>query len=228
MCGRYTQTTKLDDLVERFGFDDPGFDVPPRYNLAPNQEAPVLGVRPETPDSRSLRLMRWGLVPCWAKDPAIGNKMINARAEALRQRPAFKHLVAGNRCLVIADGFYEWFKDGRTRTPMLFRIKGKEPFAFAGLWDRWRKGDGKLLYSFTIITTEPNELVRQIHNRMPAILRPEDEQSWLDPTLREPSTVSRMLAPYPPECMESYCVSRAVNSPLNDSPQCIAPEAREK
>lgn len=227
MCGRYTQTAKLDELIERFEFQDPGFELVPRYNLAPNQDAPVVGVRRETPGSRSLRLMRWGLVPYWARDPAIGNRMINARCETLRQRPAFKHLVARNRCLVIADGFYEWFKDGRTRTPMLFRCKGKQPFAFAGLWDRWRQPDGKPLYSFTIITTAPNELVAQIHNRMPAMLRAEDEKRWLDRSLEDPDAVRQMLEPYPAAAMESYCVSRAVNSPFNDSPDCIAPEARD-
>lgn len=227
MCGRYTQTAKLDELIERFAFQDPGFELVPRYNLAPNQDAPVVGVRPATPGSRSLRLMRWGLVPHWAQDPAIGNRMINARAETLRQRPAFKHLVARNRCLVIADGFYEWFKDGRTRTPMLFRIEGKQPFAFAGLWDRWRQPDGKPLYSFTVITTAANELVAQIHDRMPAMLRAEDEKRWLDPSLEDPDAVRQMLEPYPAAAMESYCVSRAVNSPLNDSPECITPEARD-
>lgn len=226
MCGRYTQSTKLDDLVDRFGLSEPGFDLAPRYNLAPNQDGPVVGVRPDTPDSRSLRMMRWGLVPFWAKDAAIGNKMINARAETLVQRPAFQHLLPGNRCLVLADGFYEWFKDGRSKTPMRFLLQNEEPFAFAGLWDRWRKPDGKLLYSFTIITTGPNELVRQIHNRMPAILRPEDEKRWLDPTVRDAAALSRMLGPYPAELMKSYCVSRAVNSPLNDAPECIAPETR--
>ena len=226
MCGRYTQTAKLDELIERFGFKNPGVDLAPRYNLAPNQDAPVVGVRQDTPDVRSLRLMRWGLVPFWAKASTAGTTMINARAETLRQRPAFKHLVAGNRCLILADGFYEWFGDGRTRTPVLFQLRNRDPFAFAGLWDRWRQPDGTLLYSFTIITTEPNELVRQIHNRMPAILLPEDEKGWLDPTVRDPDAVSRMLGPYPAGLMQSHCVSRAVNSPFNDFPECIVPEAR--
>lgn len=225
MCGRYTQSTKLNDLVGRFGLNEPGFDLAPRYNLSPNQQAPVAGVRPDTPDSRSLKLMLWGLVPYWAKDPTIGNKMINARAETLRQRPAFRHLLSSNRCLVLADGFYEWFKEGRTKTPMRFLLETEEPFAFAGLWDRWRQADATILYSFTIITTEPNELVGPIHNRMPAILRPEDEQSWLDPTIKDTAAISRMLRPYPAESMKSYRVSRIVNSPLNDTPDCIMPDA---
>ena len=226
MCGRYTQSTKLNDLVGRFGLNEPGFDLAPRYNLSPNQQAPVAGVRPDTPDSRSLKLMLWGLVPYWAKDPTIGNKMINARAETLGQRPAFKHLLSSNRCLVLADGFYEWFKEGRTKTPMRFLLETEEPFAFAGLWDRWRQADATILYSFTIITTEPNDLVGPIHNRMPAILRPEDEQSWLDPAIKDTAAISRMLRPYPAESMKSYCVSRIVNSPLNDTPDCIIPETR--
>lgn len=226
VCGRYTQTAKLDHLVGRFGINEPDFDLAPRYNLAPNQPAPVVGVRPDTPELRSLRLMRWGLVPYWAKDPRIGNKMINARAETLGQRPAFKHLLSSNRCLVLADGFYEWFKDGRTKTPMRFVLQSEAPFAFAGLWDRWRQADDKILYSFTIITTEPNALVGQIHNRMPAILRPEDEGHWLDPTVTNAGAITRLLKPYPAEWMKSYCVSRIVNSPANDIPDCITPEAR--
>ncbi len=222
MCGRYTQTRKLHDLVDRFGIEDPDFDLAPRYNLAPSQDAPVVGVNPNTPDTRSLRLMRWGLVPYHAKEAA--KPIINARAETLAQRPAFRGLLPRRRCLVPADGFYEWRREGRFRTPMRFTLKSGEPFAFAGLWDRRLQPDGAPLYSFTIVTTSPNRLLEPVHNRMPVILRPEDEAKWLDPAATDPAALAQRLKPYPAELMVGYCVSRAVNSPVNDSPECIAPE----
>ena len=220
MCGRYTQTRKLHDLVDRFGIEEPDFDLAPRYNLAPSQDAPVVGVNPNTPDTRSLRLMRWGLVPYHAKEAA--KPIINARAETLAQRPAFRGLLPRRRCLVPADGFYEWRREGRYRTPMRFTLGDGQPFAFAGLWDRWLHPDGTPLYSFTIVTTSPNSVLEPVHNRMPVILLPEDEAKWLDPGATDPAALSRLLKPYPAELMEGYCVSRAVNSPLNDSPECIA------
>ena len=222
MCGRYTQTRKLYDLVDRFGIEEPDFDLAPRYNLAPSQDAPVVGVNPNTPDTRSLRLMSWGLVPYHAKDTA--KPIINARSETLAQRPAFRSLLPRRRCLVPADGFYEWRKEGRFRTPMRFTLKSDQPFAFAGLWDRWLQPDGTPLYSFTIVTTSPNSVLEPVHSRMPAMLLPEDEARWLDPVTTDPAALSRLLKPYPAELMEGYCVSRAVNSPLNDSPACIAPD----
>ncbi len=222
MCGRYTQTAKLQDLVDRFGIDEPDFDPAPRYNLAPSQDAPVVGVNPKTPDTRALRLMHWGLVPYHAKDAA--RPIINARSETLAQRPAFRSLLPRRRCLVAADGFYEWRKEGRVRTPMRFTLRSGEPFAFAGLWDRWLRPDGTPLYSFTIVTTSPNSLVEPVHNRMPVILRPEDEARWLDPAITDSAALSPLLKPYPAEMMDGYCVSRAVNSPVNDSPECIAPD----
>lgn len=208
--------------MDRFGIDEPDFELVPRYNLAPSQDAPVVGVNPKTPDTRTLRLMHWGLVPYHAKE--AGKPIINARAETLAQRPAFRGLLPRRRCLVPADGFYEWRKEGRTRTPMRFTLRSGEPFAFAGLWDRWLQRDGSLLYSFTIVTTSPNSLLEPVHNRMPAILRPEDEAKWLNPAITAPATLAQMLKPYPAELMEGYCVSRVVNSPTNDSLECIAPD----
>ena len=222
MCGRYTQTAKFDDLMDRFGFEEPDFELAPRYNLAPSQDAPVVGVNPKTPDIRSLRLMRWGLVPYHAKDAA--KPIINARAETLAQRPAFRGLLPRRRCLVPADGFYEWRREGRFRIPMRFTLKSGQPFAFAGLWDRWLQPDSTPLYSFTIVTTSPNSVLEPVHNRMPVILLPEDEAGWLDPATTDPAALSPLLNPYPAELMEGYCVSLAVNSPVNDSPECIAPE----
>ena len=206
--------------MDRFGVDEPDFDLAPRYNLAPSQDAPVVGVNPKTPDARTLRLMHWGLVPYHAKDAA--KPIINARAETLAQRPAFRGLLPRRRCLVPADGFYEWRKEGRTRTPMRFTLRNGELFAFAGLWDRWVRPDGTPLYSFTIVTTSPNSVLEPVHNRMPVILLPEDEATWLDPTVTDTAALSQLLKPYRAELMDAYCVSRAVNSPVNDSPECIA------
>ena len=222
MCGRFTQTARVEDLVARFGIQEPGFDLSPRYNIAPNQEAPVVGVHPQTPAARSLRLMRWGLVPHRAKDAAKG--IINARAETLAQRAAFRGLLPRRRCLAPADGFYEWRREGRFRIPMRFTLRSGQPFAFAGLWDRWLQPDGAPLFSFTIVTTVPNRLMAPVHSRMPAILLPEDEAGRLDPANTDPEALSQLLKPYPADSMEGYCVSRAVNSPRNDSPECIAPD----
>ena len=166
--------------------------------------------------------MHWGLVPYHAKDAA--KPIINARAETLAQRPAFRGLLPRRRCLVPADGFYEWRREGRFRTPMRFTLRDGQPFAFAGLWDRWLQPDGTPLYSFTIVTTNPNSVLEPVHNRMPVILLPEDEAGWLDPATTDPAALSPLLNPFPAELMEGYCVSRAVNSPVNDSPECIAPE----
>ena len=206
--------------MDRFGLDEPDFELSARYNLAPSQDAAVVGVNPNTPDTRSLRLMHWGLVPYYAKDAA--KPIINARADTLAQRPAFRWLLPKRRCLVPADGFYEWRKEGRIRTPMRFTLRSGEPFAFAGLWDRWLQPDGTLLYSFTIVTTSPNSVLEPVHNRMPAILLPEDEATWLDSAVTDTAALSQLLKPYPAELMYAYCVSRAVNSPVNDSPECIA------
>jgi putative SOS response-associated peptidase YedK len=223
MCGRYTQTTDLETLKKRFGFVVSGVRLEPRYNIAPSQEAPVV-VRE---DEKILKIMRWGLVPYWAKDESIGYKMINARAETLTQKPSFKKSLKEKRCLVLADGFYEWRKTEKkgVKIPMRFVLKSREPFALAGLWDVWQKPDGKLLLSFTIITTEANDLMREVHDRMPVILRREYEDMWLDPDLKYVDKLLPLLAPYPSDMMEGYEVSTLVNSPKNDTPECIKPKA---
>jgi putative SOS response-associated peptidase YedK len=222
MCGRYTQTIDVETLQRRFGFNSGGVTLEPRYNLAPGQEAPVVIGE----GTRILKLMRWGLVPYWAKEASIGYKMINARAETLMQKPSFKKSFRERRCLVLADGFYEWrkLKGKRTGVPMRFTLKSREPFAFAGLWDAWKKPDGDILLSFTIITTEANELLRPIHDRMPVILRPRDEDKWLDPDLKNVDHLIPLLLPYPSDMMEGYEVSTLVNSPKNDVPECIMPK----
>jgi putative SOS response-associated peptidase YedK len=221
MCGRFARTTNEDELQSRFGFDDPqGILLKPRYNIAPTQMHPVVIVES---DHRVLKLMRWGLVPFWAKDVTIGYKMINARAEGIESKPSFKFPFKKRRCLVLADGFFEWKKLGtRTKVPYCIRLKSGEPFAFAGLWDKWDKGE-EPLKTFTIITTDNNELIKPIHNRMPVILHQKDEGLWLDPELRDPEKLLPLIKPYPSEEMEMYEVSTVVNSPKNDVPECTKP-----
>lgn len=220
MCGRYTQTADPDKLAQRFRLQTPGPGMSRRYNIAPTQDAPVVA----NDDPKRLRLMRWGLIPSWAKDEAIGNRMINARAETLAEKPSFKKPFERRRCLVLADGFYEWRKTpGVTKVPMRFVLKSREPFAFAGLWDLWRASDGKEITSFTIVTTEANDLLRPVHDRMPVILRREDEERWLDSNQADPSRFLPLLRPYPAAEMEGYDVSTVVNSPRNDVPACVAP-----
>jgi putative SOS response-associated peptidase YedK len=167
--------------------------------------------------------MHWGLIPSWAKDPSIGNQMINARAESLTEKPAFKDLGRSRRCIIPADGFYEWRKEGKRKVPMWVYLKTKQPFAFAGLWDVWRKPDGKRVESFTIITTEPNELVRPVHNRMSVILQPEDEEEWLDASRTAFHKARSLFKPYPPELMDAHDVSTIINSAKYDGPECIQP-----
>lgn len=219
MCGRFVKTTDKDDLQSRFGFEDPvGVLLEPRYNIAPTQLHPVVIVQD---DKRVLRMMKWGLVPHWAKEPGIGYKMINARAEGIEEKPSFRTPFRKRRCLVIANGFYEWKKlDPKTKVPYLIRLRSGKPFAFAGLWEKWDKGP-EPLETFTIITTENNELIEPIHNRMPVILHEKDESLWLDPELKDPEKLIPLLKPYPSEEMELYEVSTIVNSPRNDVPECI-------
>jgi putative SOS response-associated peptidase YedK len=218
MCGRFTYAKEFREIGIRFDLEH---DIPffrPRYNIAPGQEVAVVFSRENV---HSLAMMQWGLVPSWAKDPAIGNRMINARAETLAEKPSFKGLIGKRRCVVLADGFYEWRKEGKRKVPMRIRLKSEDPFGFAGLWDSWRKPDGKELQSCTIITTEANDLLRSIHDRMPVILAQEGEKLWLDAELRDFSQLFPLLKPYPSDQMEAYEVSILVNSPRNDLRACI-------
>jgi putative SOS response-associated peptidase YedK len=191
----------------------------PRYNIAPTQ--PVLAIANDHPDR--VAHFRWGLIPSWAKDASIGSRLINARAETLAEKPAFRTALRRRRCLVPADGFFEWRMSGKSKTPMYFRLKTGGLFAFAGLWDVWHGPDGSEIPSCTLITGQPNELVKPIHDRMPVILPSEHYEQWLNPGEQEPAALHAMLVPYPASEMEAYPVSRAVNSPKNDSPQCIEP-----
>lgn len=222
MCGRFTQTSPLADYQERFGFGPEVLEYAPRYNLAPSQDALVVLSGGQ---GRRAALLRWGLVPRWAKDPAMGARLINARAESLGQKPAFRGPLAGRRCLVPANGFYEWKQGPSSRRPYLFRLAGVRPFALAGLWDAWQDSAGRTLRSFTIITTEANEVVARAHPRMPVILRPEHEAAWLDAGGTDMRQLQRLLAPHPAEVMEAVAVSTMVNTPDNEGPGLIEPVA---
>ena len=221
MCGRFTLTSDLRALELRFNFRGADLDYTPRYNVAPTQEALTV-VRD---GENRAEYMRWGLVPFWAKDAAIGSRMINARAEGIAEKPAFRNAFKKRRCLILADGFYEWRKEGKTKTPMRIVLKSREPFAFAGLWESWKAPDGESLHSCTIATTTPNELIAAIHNRMPVILSEEAERIWLDPEQHDARVLNDVLIPFPAGSMEAYQVSDTMNSARNDTPECVKPVA---
>lgn len=224
MCGRYTITSNAEQLAARFDAAPASSEasaateptLEPRYNAAPTQTLPV--ILNQEPDQ--IQLLRWGLVPRWAKDASGAAKMINVRAETVEEKPSFRDAVRRRRCLVLADSFYEWQHTPAGKVPMRIMLASGQPFAFAGIWELWRDPKGELLRSFAIITTAPNALVAPIHNRMPAILLPEHERLWLadDPDATPWRTA---LGPYPAEAMVAYPVSRMVNSPANDTPAVI-------
>jgi len=218
MCGRYALCTPLDDLVEIFDVPPVDFGSEARYNIAPTQQVPVVAA-----DRRGARmgLMRWGLVPSWVKDASIGSRMINARAETLRSKPAFRQAVVARRCLVPADGFYEWVREGPGKVPHWIYDPSGDPLAFAGLWERWQGGGADPIHSFTIITVDPNEAVRPLHDRMPAIVPVGERVTWLDQTVRTENALE-ILRPHEGE-LAAYPVSTLVNSPANDVADCIAP-----
>ncbi len=199
----------------------------PRYNIAPTQLVPTVLRTPKadrkpSPEhsDRQLQMLRWGLIPSWAKEPAIGARLINARAETVTEKPSFRAAFRHRRCLVVADGFYEWQRQERKKQPFYFRLQDGQPFGFAGLWERWEAADGEVIESCTILTTAANELVRPIHDRMPVILDRKDYDLWLDPMVQvEP--LQQLLRPYQAEAMMSYPVSTQVNKAGNNSPECI-------
>lgn len=219
MCGRFTLALPLEQLELAFPWITPPAELASRYNIAPSQEVAVV---PNKGEDR-LEFFRWGLIPSWAKDPKIGNRMINARAETLADKPSFRAAYRRRRCLVLADGFYEWQKapGRRTKTPYYLRMKSGAPFCFAGLWETWSAPDGSVVPSCTVITTRPNALVKPIHNRMPVILPQEAYRQWLDPAEQPPARLQPLLRPYPAEEMTAHPVSTLVNSPQNDLPDCI-------
>jgi putative SOS response-associated peptidase YedK len=218
MCGRYSITTNVEALRRLFGFKG-GPDLLPRFNLAPSQPAPV--IRLSTAGARELALLKWGLIPAWAKDPAIGNRMINARAETLAEKPSFRAALKDRRCLVLADGFYEWQKQGSSKQPYFIKLADGSPFAMAGLWEHWSdRGSGEIIESFTIVTTAANEALQAIHERMPAILSPEAQEIWL--AAKSMAAVQPLLKPFAGR-MSTYPVTSFVNNPKNDSAACLSP-----
>jgi putative SOS response-associated peptidase YedK len=221
MCARF-EFAPPEDWVEEFGLTDAP-DVPPRYNIAPTQD--VLAVRRERSGSRQARLFRWGLVPYWADDPAAGNRLINARAESVATRAAFREPFRERRCLVPAQGFYEWKKFGRAREPWLVRLKGGPTFAFAAVWDRWTGAAGPI-ESCALITTAANALVAPIHNRMPVLLDRSAYAAWLDPAATE-EDLRGLLQPFSADAMEAFAVSPRVNSTAVDDADLTRPVAPE-
>lgn len=221
MCGRFSLGTPATSLVAQFNL----FGVPawaPRYNIAPTQQAPTV-VKAASQLARQFKMHRWGLIPPWAKDPGIGSQLINARAETVAIKPAFRKAFRERRCLILADGFFEWQRRGRHKQPFHIRMRDGRPFAFAGLREYWEGPEGPGIDSCTILTTTANELVGALHDRMPVILAPQDYDLWLDPGIREAERLQSLLHAYPSEEMAAYPVSTRVNNPANDSPECVEP-----
>jgi putative SOS response-associated peptidase YedK len=224
MCGRFTLRTTGDVVADFFGLRELP-DLPPRYNIAPTQTVPVVRLLPGRRD-RELALLHWGLVPAWAGDPAIGHRLINARADTASEKPAFRGPFRHRRCLVMADGFYEWQKQGSRKQPFYIRRQDDRPFALAGLWDHWDRGE-EPFDTCTILTTEANDILSPIHDRMPVILDPADYALWLDPAVHDPRRLERLLKTRPTDDLLAYPIRPLVNSTANDGPACIEPAASE-
>jgi putative SOS response-associated peptidase YedK len=232
MCGRYTITAPLEAIQRLFRVEDRP-NLAPRYNVAPTQSVPIVRRPPagtgegegEGGTARQLATVRWGLIPFWAKDESIGSKLINARAETVADKPAFRDSFAKRRCLVVADGFYEWQKQGSKKQPWRITLASGEPFGFAGLWADWKTPEGERMETCTIVTTEANSLVAPIHNRMPVILDPADHDRWLD---GDRDTALDLLTPFDPEAMTAYPVDPRVGNVRNDGPDLIDPLPRQE
>jgi putative SOS response-associated peptidase YedK len=220
MCGRFTRGQSTDVIAEEFGVAEVFTDLQPSYNIAPTQNL----VAVITDGEKKLVTMRWGLVPSWAKDISLGSKMINARADTLAEKASFKNLIRKRRCLIVADGFYEWKTEGKEKTPHYIQLKAGKLFAFAGLFDRWVSPENEELTTCTIITTDANDFMQPIHTRMPVILTGEKRDAWLDTNAKDQSYFLDMLKPYDPEAMKAHAVSKLVNSPKNNSPELVLPD----
>ncbi len=221
MCGRFTLTVDPNHLQEAFPWAVIPTDLKPRYNIAPSQPVAVI---PNSGDN-VVSMYRWGLIPSWSKDPSIGDRMINARSESLAEKPSFRNAFRRRRCLILADGFYEWklSAGAKTKQPIFIRFEDGRPFAFAGLWEFWKSPDGTEIKSCTIITTQPNSLLQSIHNRMPVILAPDAYHIWLSPDDQPATLLNKLLIAYPPAEMVVIPVSKLVNSPQYDAPELIEP-----
>lgn len=218
MCGRFTLRHSGEAIASAFQLPEVP-QVQPRYNIAPTQL--VSTVLRSLDSVHELHQLHWGLIPSWAKDSKMGVRLINARAETVGEKPSFRSAFRHRRCLVVADGFYEWQRQENKKQPFYFRLQNDQPFGFAGLWERWKSPDGGEIQSCTILTTEANDLLRSIHNRMPVILDPKDYDLWLDPAVQNTESLQQLLRPYQPEAMTSYAVSTKVNKPTNNTPDCI-------
>ena len=221
MCGRFTLTINPADLQDAFSNYNFPVRFAPRFNIAPSQ--PILAI----PNDNKLAadFFVWGLIPMWAKDPTIGSRLINARGETLAEKPSFRGSYRHKRCLILADGFYEWKSvgDKKTKTPYYIHMQDRQPFAMAGLWDSWESPDGSSLKTCTIITTTPNELMETIHDRMPVILHPRDYAKWLDAAPQTPENLQPLIKPFSADAMSAYQVSTLVNKPANDMPELVVP-----
>jgi len=219
MCGRFTLHHSTEDVAELFAVEQTLLELQPRFNIAPSQ--PVAAVIQW--ESRVMQELKWGLVPSWARDPSIGNRLINARAETLANKPAFRGAFARGRCLIPASGYFEWRREGKTRTPMLVHRAGGEPFVMAGLYERWQTAEEGILRSCSIITTEPNEVAASVHHRMPAILTRDSAEIWLDRDSSDLDALARVLRPYQLSDLVVHPVSDRVNNAANDDPSLIDP-----
>ncbi|MGB6296866.1 MAG: SOS response-associated peptidase [Rivularia sp. (in: cyanobacteria)] len=227
MCGRFTLIAEPERVKEVFNISDTSnCQWEARYNIAPTQNIATVVYNSET-KKRECRSLRWGLIPSWSKDSKMAARTINARAETLAEKPSFRSAFKRRRCLIIADGFYEWKKVETKKQPYYFQLQDNQPFAFAGLWEEWLSPEDEKITSCTIVTTEANELLQQIHHRMPVILPQSDYETWLDPQQNNTELLQKLLRPYEAEEMSAYRVSTKVNSPYHTSPECITPE-REK
>jgi putative SOS response-associated peptidase YedK len=225
MCGRYRLSRSKELLAGHFDVE-PDDDWEPRYNIAPTQNVPVIRQHSVEP-KRMGSQMRWGLIPAWAKDASIGFKRINARAETVATKPAHRDVLRKRRCLIPGDGFYEWAKDGKAKTPFCFTMADNSIFAFAGIWDSWRNPQGQTIETCSIITTTPNALLANIHDRMQVILPDDAYDLWLDPGFQKPDAICELLKPFDPTLMRRYEVSSRVNLVQNDDPACAEPVLRE-
>jgi putative SOS response-associated peptidase YedK len=220
MCGRFTFAISPELLAEVFGV--PVLEeIPHRYNIAPSQPVPI--IREAATDGRYLSSIRWGLVPHWAKDPSIGNRMINARCETVHEKPAFRQAIRARRCIVPASGFFEWAASPEGKSPHYVTMRDGSPLAFAGIWDSWKTPEGEILETCAILTTTANSLMAPLHDRIPVLLHPSEFELWLDRSMNNPEKLQRLYQSYPAELLQEREVSSMVNNPTHDTPENITP-----
>jgi putative SOS response-associated peptidase YedK len=220
MCGRFVQDFDSGMLAAIYNLASAS-ELPPRYNIAPSQ--PVAAVRQQQAGARELTMLQWGLIPHWAQDPAIGHKLINARSETAHEKPSFRQALKTRRCLIPASGFYEWQQRGKEKQPFYIRRRDGEPLSLAGLWERWTAPTGDILETCSILTTSANDLLQQLHERMPVVLQREQFGLWLDRAVSDSKLLGELLQPCAAELLESYPVTREINRPAFDRPECIQP-----